>query len=339
MHSIEERTFEEVLDLTKDLERDLLLGNGFSIAAHGAFNYAQLLDRVSVSDDVRAIFATARTPNFEAVMRVLLAEMQGMNDRERADAKAKIDALKRALIQSVHEVHPPRRNAISVTEWDHCVNFLEHFIGRKRKGRILTTNYDLLLSWAVAPDRDIGKNRRLNAYEGFRGGPYGGLGGATIIYLHGALHLYMNNGWPQQMQYLNTGVPLHDHIAARLSQNQFPIIVTEGAAALKKPTGPGFLQDAFTAFRGTCKGGQKKALFTLGHGLGPEDRHLLELIPKGTVQTICLGAFGSADREAFREIAKGWIATRAKDGKPLKVYIFGSEGVVWGPKARPATAS
>jgi len=334
MASVEEKTFKEALELTKGVERDLLLGNGFSIAAHDGFDYSRLLDRATVPDEVKAIFASARTSNFEAVMRVLLAEMQGMRPREAEETREKIAALKRALVQSIHEVHPPRRNLIPAPQWARCENFLEHFIGRKRKGRILTTNYDLLLCWAVAPDREVGKHRRLDAYEGFRGGPYRGLEGATIIYLHGALHLHMQGGWPRQMQYRSTGVPIHDQVAALLEQDEFPIIVTEGASSLKKPSTPGFLQDALTAFRGTCKGGAKKALFTLGHGLGPEDSHLLEWIPKGTVETVCLGAFRRKEMDAFHEIANGWVAARAKAGKPLKVYIFDSENEVWGPKPK-----
>lgn len=333
MTAVEEKPFSELLDLTKQVERDLLLGNGFSMGAHDGFHYGQLLDRASVPEDVRAIFAAARTSNFEEVMRILIAEASGMTPAQAREAWDKIDALKRALVQSIHEVHPPRRNAIPQTQWEHCEQFLEHFIGRKRKGRVLTTNYDLLLSWAVAPDRDRGKHRRLDAYEGFRGGPYGGLEGATIIYLHGALHLYAEQGHLRQLQYRTTGIALHDQVADRLDQGHFPIIVTEGASSRKRPTSPGFLKDAHKKFEWTCKGGDKKALFTLGHSLGPEDNYILEWIPKGTVQTVCLGAFGRREIDAFHKIASGWVAARSSSGKPsLKVYIYNSAEVAWGPR-------
>lgn len=314
MQPVEEMTFQEALDLTKDLPRDLLLGNGFSMAAHDGFDYRQLLKRASVPDDVMAIFDAARTSNFEGVMRVLLAESVGMNPAQAMEAKDKIEALKKALIQSILEVHPPRRSLISDPQWARCEDFLEHFIGKKRAGRIFTTNYDLLLSWAVAPDRDRKRpDVRFKAYEGFRGGDYGGaLGSATIIYLHGALHLNMERGWPRQMQWRNTGVPLHEQIAALLERGHFPIFVTEGASSLKEPKSPGFLKDAYTAFVSTSNVGAKKALFTLGHGLGPEDGHILNLIPKGTVETVCLGAYGRSEMDVFGEIANGWVAARAK---------------------------
>ncbi|MDB5464871.1 MAG: hypothetical protein JWP23_3260, partial [Phenylobacterium sp.] len=127
MSTVEEVTFEEAIEHTKHLPRDLLLGNGFSIAAHDAFRYDSLLDRASVPDEVRAIFAAHRTPNFEAVMRFLLAESIGMNPDQARDARNKIEALKKALIDSIHDVHPPRRGCISDPQWARCEDFLEHF--------------------------------------------------------------------------------------------------------------------------------------------------------------------------------------------------------------------
>lgn len=330
---VEELPFEEVIERTKKLERDLLLGNGFSIAAHRGFDYRRLLERASVPDEIRDIFAFARTTNFESVMRILLAETVGAGARGARDTREKIEALKRALVVSIHEVHPARRSLIPAPRWERCECFLERFIGKKQAGRIFTTNYDLLLSWAVAPDRDrIKPEKRLRAYEGFRGGTYDALGAATIIYLHGALHLYAVGLRERQLQYWGTGVPLHDQIADRLNNGHFPIIVTEGASSLKKPVSSGFLRDAQIAFRGTTRGGDKKALFTAGHGLGVEDRHLFDLIPKGTIQTICLGGFRRAEMDAFHELGGRWVAARrTASGPPLKVYIFDTENEIWGP--------
>jgi len=330
---VQEITFEQALDCTQNFQRDLLLGNGFSIGGHDAFDYSQLLVRASVPDDVSAIFASARTSNFEAVMRILLAEAQGAGGQPAADARRKIGALKTALVHSIHEVHPERRNRISSDRWARCEAFLEHFIGRKRPGgRIFTTNYDLLLCWAVAADREIGENRRLNAYEGFRGGPYQGVGEATIIYLHGALHLVRDQWGERQLQYRGTGVALHDQIKAQLERGEYPIFVSEGASSLKEPKSPGFLKDAHGAFRGTCNTQTKRALFTLGHGLGPEDAHILSRIAKGKIPNVYLGAFGRREMETFHPIARSWVAARAKAGRPsLKVFIFDSTGVVWGP--------
>lgn len=327
-------SFQDAINLTHGLERDILIGNGFSMAAHDGFDYRRLLDRASVPEDVRGIFASARTSNFEAVMRIILAETANASPEARFRAAEKIVNLKQALIRSIHEVHPPRRTEIPQPRWDHCEQFLEYFIGRKRKGRIFTTNYDLLLSWAVAPDRDRGKNRRLNAYEGFRGGPYDGLGAATIIYLHGALHLASDGLRSYQLQYRDTGVALHDQIAERLRRREFPIFVSEGASAQKVPAASGFLRDALAAFRGTCKTPAKKALFTLGHSLGPEDQHIVRLIPKWRIPTVYLGAYGAKEIGAFQDIAASWSAVRAAtEQPPLKVYIFDSTDVVWGPRS------
>jgi hypothetical protein len=325
-------SFKEALSRTEGLKRDILLGNGFSIAAYHDFNYRQLLDRANVSDEVRGIFASLRTTNFEAVMRLLLAEAANARPEKQAEVRRQIAALKEALVRSIHGVHPPRRTAIASERWERCAQFLEHFIGRKQGGRIFTTNYDLLLSWAVAPDRELGKLRRLEAYEGFRGGPYDALFGATSIYLHGALHLASDGGRPYQLQYRKSGVALHDQIAERLDQGVLPIFVSEGASSLKKPTGRGFLSDALAAFRGTCRTAEKKALFTLGHGLGPEDDHIISNIAKLKIPAVYLGAFGADEIEAFQKIAASWLQERAiVSGFPLKIFIFDSANEVWGP--------
>ncbi|MEW5685747.1 MAG: DUF4917 family protein [Pseudomonadota bacterium] len=67
-------TFDQALAESDGLPRDILLGNGFSIAAHPKFAYGGLFQAADLDAEVRAIFAAARTTNFEAVMRYWLAE-------------------------------------------------------------------------------------------------------------------------------------------------------------------------------------------------------------------------------------------------------------------------
>lgn len=337
---VQEIPFAQALEDTKALERDLLLGNGFSIGAHEAFAYDALLEKAVIPEDVLAVFATARTSNFEAVMRILLAESGGASPRAAAEAQRKIDTLKDALVNALHDVHPERRTRICGPRWERCEQFLEHFIGRKRTrdGRIFTTNYDLLLCWAIAPDRDrIRPEKRFRSpYEGFAYGAYNrarGVRGSNIIYLHGALHLYAKEGFERQRQYRDSGVPLHEQIAAALTRGERPIFVSEGAASMKEPKEPGYLKDALRAFQGTCDSPTKKALFTLGHGLGPEDSHILGLIPQGKIPAVYLGAYGRKELKDFYAIAESWIAARARTVRPpLRVYIFDSTDLVWGPR-------
>lgn len=80
-----------------------------------------------------------------------------------------------------------------------------------------------LSAWSQVHVAHSCRIRRFNAYEGFRGGPYDSLGAATIIYLHGALHLASDGVRSYQLQYRDTGVALHDQIAERLRRNEFPI--------------------------------------------------------------------------------------------------------------------
>lgn len=94
----------------------------------------------------------------------------------------------------------------------------------------------------------------------------------------------------------------------------------EGASAQKVPTSPGFLRDALAAFGGTCKTPAKKALFTLGHSLGPEDQHIVGLLPKWRIPTVYLGTHGDKEIGAFQDIAASRIAARAMaELPPLEV--------------------
>jgi hypothetical protein len=342
MNTISIISFDEALDRTSSVRREILLGNGFSIAAHSAFQYDSLFERAAIAPKVKAIFAAKRTANFEAVMQLLLAEMHGVDRVASIKAQAVIQGLKEALVNAVHEVHPRRRWELGKARLEHCERFLGHFIGKRRPqmGRVFTTNYDLLLTWVTAPDSERRKPDKLfKAFDGFRQGQFENLGEATVFYLHGALHLFGSGAAVRKLSYADTGVALHDQVAQRLEKRDFPLFVTEGASSLKVPHQPGFLRDARTAFRGTCRRASGAALFTLGHGLGPEDAHILQFVAAEKIPEVYLGAFREGEIAAFQRIAASWIEARANaGGPPLEVFVFDSEGVPWGLPPDPSRA-
>lgn len=321
------------------LRRELLLGNGFSMAVHPQFGYGHILDQADVSDEAKAIFAARRTTNFEEVMRVLLAEMRGADCGASHQAKELIQELRNALVTAIHNVHPARRWAIADERYAHCERFLRHFIGKDRPevGRVFTTNYDLLLTWVTAPEADRKKPDRLfKAFDGFGYGGYQGQGQATVIYLHGALHLFGRGSEIRKLTYVDTGKALHDQVAARLDRREFPVFVSEGASTLKVSREDGYLKEALSRFRATCRRANGSALFTLGHGLGVEDNHILKPITDGKLPAVYLGAFRRQEVEAFKAIAHSWITAREKSraatgAPPLDVFIYDSDQVAWGP--------
>jgi hypothetical protein len=330
--------FDQALAETEGQPRDILLGNGFSIAAHPPFAYGGLLQAAGLGAEVRAIFAAARTANFEAVMRYWLAEAFNGSAATRSDALAKVDLLKRTLVEAVHRVHPARRTAICPERWAHCEQFLTNFIGRVRDrrrlaGRVFTTNYDLLLWWAVTPDRGRRKPDKLfKGHDGFRLDQYEGLGSADLVYLHGALHLFPAGRGIRKLSYSDAKGALHDQVAAHLRAGAYPIFVSEGASTLKRPS-DGYLREALTKF-GYTANSPDRVLFTLGHGLGLEDDHIFALVRSGKIRKVFLGAYGAQEVEAFKAIAKTWIEAREAAHKPqLSVAIYDTEGLAWGPPA------
>lgn len=331
-------TFREALAESDGQPRDILLGNGFSIAAHPPFAYGGLLQAADLDAEVRAIFAAARTTNFEAVMRYWLAEAFNGSAGAKSDALAKVDLLKRTLVEAVHRVHPGRRTAIGPERWTHCEQFLTNFIGRARDrrrlaGRVFTTNYDLLLWWAVTPDRGRLKPDKLfKGHDGFRLDQYEGLESADLIYLHGALHLFPAGRGVRKLSYSDAKGALHDQVATHLRTGAYPLFVSEGASALKRPSGDGYLREALTKFGYTAKS-PDRALFTLGHGLGLEDAHILDPVKSGKIRKVFLGAYGAQEIEAFKEIANTWIEARAAARKPpIDVAIYDTDGLAWGPQ-------
>jgi len=333
-------TFADALNETEGLARDVLLGNGFSIAAHPPFAYGGLLEAADIAAEVRAIFAAARSTNFEAVMRYWLAEAFDAPPNGRAEARSKVETLKRALVEAVHRVHPARRTAISPARWTHCEQFLVNFIGRAREkqrlgGRIFTTNYDLLLWWAITPDRGRMKPDKLfKGHDGFRQRQFEGFESADLIYLHGALHLFTAGQSITKLEYSDAEGALHDQVERRLRAGAYPVFVSEGASTLKRPTGPGYLRGALTKFKYTTRS-PDRALFTLGHGLGTEDDHILQEVKAGKIGRVYLGAHGPAEIDVFKPVAQSWIDARSSANKPpLEISIYDSTDVVWGPSPR-----
>jgi len=355
-------TFEEALERTHRSRRQVLLGNGFSTAAHKAFRYDGILKAAEIDQRVRDIFTKAGTSNFEAAMTQLLARAQA-DPALTTSALSDIEELKAGLIRALRAVHPERPADLS-GKYEHCEKFLAHFIGRRRpeKGRIYTTNYDLLLYWTVAreggPDRVGPTNKLFYADDGFRldwatkrpvpAFPYqqdGCAKNAQIVYLHGALHLYGAGESVVKLSYADTGDALCDQISARLDAGQFPIFVTEGSSELKKHAmtrRPGregynrYLTDAFKTFAASSKvkPGFDASLFTVGHGMGIEDDHLIDTIVEGSLPLLCLGAYTPAEADSFK--AKGEMLTRRRAelaGKPpLEVLVFDTSDInIWGP--------
>lgn len=180
----------------------LLLGNGASQAVWSGFGYKSLYERASVgianpltAADV-SVFKSVDTQNFEDSLRSLATASTVLTALGHNDAflLLRYASIKRALIEAVHSVHVPWSQQLKSTSLAPIRAYL-----RQHK-RVYSTNYDLLVYWAMAASG----SRDLNAdfvdfiwsgsppsFDRFNLGIKPERTGCTrVYYIHGGLHLY-----------------------------------------------------------------------------------------------------------------------------------------------------
>jgi hypothetical protein len=314
--------------------RHLLLGNGFSISARESFTYSSLFRRAGTfSPAVEALFRDNQTEDFEKVLDLLKPRRAGSSlppipEEERSEQEAEVRA---RFIDALQRVHPEHSMMMGREESVRCASFLERFVGRRRghklAGRVYTTNYDLLLYWTVAKS-----GRRLWCYDAHISPPQNKRYGEwdpekvpSLVYLHGALHLYdMPRGRQGMLRYAGS-LSLIDQARARLARGQFPVMVSEGTTEAKaeRIARSEYLKSANRWSR-TGMRNREAVLFTYGHGLDPRDAHILSEIGGGRIAAIYLGVWGGLEGDEASRVhqwaERWWEARRGRS--PLAVYVY-----------------
>ena len=211
-------------------DRGLLIGNGASIALWPHFRYSSLYEMArsyfitakmaengqnlnrkqgyeTTSKDITktdhlttreiSVFSTLETQNFEAVLSAMITAGKVWNifDKPTNDIEDLRDSYRRvrkSLIRAVKEIHVP---------FDRVTEKLKaHLRGVFGSySYVYSTNYDLLLYWAMMHDRDQFKdfvwgrdsNNPRNLFDVSDTDLWDGDKPTTkVLFLHGALHLY-----------------------------------------------------------------------------------------------------------------------------------------------------
>ena len=322
--------FQRAIADTSTRRRHLLLGNGFSIAAHRQFNYGSLYEVAVRRDDAIAdLFAELGTENFEVA---LLAA------REPEDAAR----IRSALYDAVVSVHP-RHGELGAAARNICAEFLADFTGIARdplRGKIFTTNYDLMLYWVI-----VAHSASLKCRDGFDADYVWkpGRDPKTFVYfLHGALHIHQRPmgvaGKVLQIEKLrsSTKASLLIQVRKHLDQGEFPLLISEAEPTHKNALirrNP-YLRAAQRAFQSACND-DENALFVIGHGLGEMDLHITDAIPNGRVKSVFVSTYSPADRDRAAYVAAQWAQTRATNGgPPIAVRTFDvGECPIWASAA------
>jgi len=274
-------------DIAGQFSDTILIGNGASRAVSERFNYPSLLEVARASEvdsplsdvDTRAFHLVNET-NFESVLGALfhayrLARNAGVADPD--ELRRQYDRIRTTLIQAIRHVHPEKTEI-------HGGRLMQVRDSLLAFSEVFTTNYDLLLYWAMASS----DGERLDEFADlFRGGSeltFDVLRDNSfptrtrVLYLHGALHIFeLPNGPTVKARY----APGQSLLAQTFKHGdaRFPLIVSEGDPRLKlaATTSNDYLNFARSQWIEAVN--SSRSLVVFGHSMGPGDAHLVNAMP------------------------------------------------------------
>jgi hypothetical protein len=350
-------SFEEaIVDSEKFSKRHLLLGNGFSIACRAdIFHYGSLFAQADFTavPEVASVFEALGTQDFEAVIRALenatriLPAYVPHGTAAIAKMLEHVAALKEILVQTIAGNHPHIPLEIADEKFWACRRFLAHFLAGEKAGCVFTLNYDLLLYWTLMHDDmpfddpiDLARNDGFGNDEDDPDADYVVWQGetnahsASVLFLHGALHLFDSGNELQKYTWVRKGVPLIDQARSAIARNAYPLFVAEGTSAQKKAKirHNAYLYQGFKQFTANVQQG-KHCVFVFGHSLAENDDHILNRMGRGRFKKLYVGIYGDPLAPANQTItARAQALSDLRTAKwPLEVAFYDAASAnVWG---------
>jgi len=340
-------TYNEVLRELPSTKH-LLLGNGFSIGCDPIFEYKNLFDYVKkkgLSENLIKVFKYLGTNNFEGVLKLLEDIEWGRKqydliygEASQSTVKDDLKATKKKLVSAIAETHLAHSGLIEGNKEESCVNFLLPY------KNIFTTNYDLLLYWISMYGLE-----RLQEQDGFRESlddpdaeylvfreRVGGNNG--IFFIHGALHIYVQDGEVRKHCWVRSDKPLIELVKEGLGKQEYPLFVAEGKPEkkLEQIQGSGYLSYCFGKFERI-----EKALVVYGSSLNESDQHILHAIAGNhKLENLYIGLHGKLDKKSNQKVMiiaeslktrRDKLLQKIRTGKKLNIYYYDSRSAnVWG---------
>lgn len=341
-------TFDDVLASIKKNPRrqfHLLLGNGFSVAYDAEiFSYNALHEFVkNLNDkDLSKILEVIETRNFEVIMQYLdnfaaLVDAFGGDPNLKKRVEAASAKLKKSLLDAVKAMHPEHVFKVPEDQSKACATFLQNFLGTT--GSIYSTNYDLLLYWALMRNQELrhgdGCGRELENDTGEYMAPedkewseltWGkNRDDQNVFYLHGALPFF-DNGVAVVKEEYDLYNYLLQNISARMEKGEYPIFVTagDGQQKLNHITHNQYLTYCYDNF---CQA--EGSLVTYGFSFGPNDEHIIAAVNKAArrkvpnkLWSIYIGVYSPEDKKHIENIEGQFLC---------KVHVYDAKTAnVWG---------
>lgn len=315
-------------------QKNLLLGNGASIAINRCFRYDSLLDEARKSSYITAsvddVFTRFGVDDFELVLRRLWQAKEvntafGLSDGPIEDGYKDVQE---ALIQTVRDSH------VSYSDAEPHFPVLQEFL--KQFDTVLSLNYDLTLYWATqTANRTLGRwfvdcfvERSFDDDWSRFKQPYGSAGRTLCFYPHGNLIFY-RHGFSNERK-ISTGgaVNLLDAIFHQWQANgKAPLFISEGTKDLKVNaiSSSYYLEKVYFEVIPDMAG----SLVIYGWGMGDHDKHIIDQIKKSQIDRIAVSVFG--DDQTF--IGNVKLKLESLNLQELVFFDAQSEGVWINPIA------
>jgi hypothetical protein len=330
----------------RNYPKHLIMGNGFSMAYdHNIFSYNALYDFIEKLQDstLSKLFEVINTKNFELVMRQLdnFIEIAKAFDKEGALIKALTEAnqlLQQSLIDAVSSLHPEHVFEVPEEKSKACFTFLNEYL--ENKGKVFSTNYDLLLYWVLIRNNPDSSNdgfgkEHLNPVETRRGqeAEFGDLYWGkykeeqSVFHVHGTLPIF-DTGIEIEKEVYRDRNYLLQNIKERMDKKDYPIFVTagDGNEKLKHIYHNRYLTHCYEQLSKITG-----SLVSFGFNFGEYDHHIIEAVNKAAKRgaqsgdklfSIYIGVYSNDDLEYIKSIQGEF---------DCKVNVYNSQTAnIWG---------
>lgn len=296
-------TYDEVLERT-DEKRNILLGNGFSMAYNKErFSFTSLLQSaidkgiIEENSKIHQIFKNNNTSDFEKVVKILentskILKIYTQNESLCKQLLEDSKKLKQFLVDIITNNHPEKITEISDDRFESTINFIKEY------KKIYSLNYDLLLYWTTEKLREKINNKTIQDRKEFIDGFCNNNSNEdyvifnnnshsnTCLYLHGALHIFDSGNEIIKKTYSRTGTPLKEQTTEELNNNRYPVFVSEGTSEQKKTK---IIHNAYLnhCYKSLCAIGGNLIIF--GTKLKSNDEHIQDAILKSKIKNIYFG--------------------------------------------------
>jgi hypothetical protein len=279
----------------------LLIGNGASINISTDFAYSSLLTNAHLDPVLTQLFADLATADFESVLESLwhADRVLAALNRPRRQVNSLYAALRTELAQTVRRVHVAWSDIPRSTFTSIAGEITSHDL-------VFTLNYDLLLYWSIMqshPRAPVG-DFFWNAATIFDPTDVGLATGRTgILYLHGGLHLWVNDLTGQSGKWSSTGANLLSGFGANLanSPNRRPLFVSEGTSLQKLRA---IRKSEYLSFARSALTDDAAATVVFGASFGPQDAHVVRSLRIGGRRNIAISILPGTNAENVSAMAQ-----------------------------------